>query len=577
MPYLAHFGLREPPFALTPDVEFYYPAHEHSNIIASLDFALRRDTGIIKIVGEIGTGKSLLCRLLIRKLVDSEAVAYLNGAQLDQDSVTSNLCHEFGVTLAEDEHAFGALSRFLLEQHDKGKLSVVVIDEAQNLGAEGLEAIRRLSDLETEKRKLVRIVFFGQTELDELLRDPSLRQLNQRIVFSLYTKPLTPAETKRYLIHRLRIASREGVDFDVFSEAALTLIADYSEGVPRLINILADKSLLVAYSDSAAQVGPKHVAEAVKDSRGLVRQRLFPALTLSRVTWRGGLIAASLVIGIALVGAVGYLGYAVDHLLGLSSFGDGTASVAKSASLAPVELPLLGDKAKTPIVGVSTAAAGNALSVTPPVKAVEDLPPSVRVKEAEQHQDKAKIAATKKPDEAIASAPVLTKVEPARPNVFQPVAPGATDVKQQAPRLEQSTFSTNSVKTSPSMVAPGVVSAPLSTVEVKRTEPVQKMTAKREAKVTPIQPKAPVKSQEAKGAPSGLEKTPAPTPASNLQPQISVLSPSQEIVAPSTLTAPVAQPPAPASASEGDQVQEEPLSSPNGLPGSPGVYPGSRR
>ena len=135
MPYLAHFGLKDHPFTLTPNIDYYYPTQENANIIASLDFALRRDTGIIKIVGEVGTGKTLLCRLLMNKLVDTDSVAYINAPQADAASIVRRICEEFGIDLrAEDGSPYPALNRFLIDEHAKGRLAVVVVDEAQHLG-----------------------------------------------------------------------------------------------------------------------------------------------------------------------------------------------------------------------------------------------------------------------------------------------------------------------------------------------------------------------------------------------------------------------------------------------------------
>ena len=271
MPYLAHFGLKEHPFTLTPDVGYFFPTEEHANIIASVEFALRRDTGIIKVVGEVGTGKTLLCRLLIQKLVDTEAVAYINAPRASANSIVLAVCREFGLTVEDDpDAAYGALNQFLVEEHANGRLAVVVVDEAQHLGKEGLELVRLISNLETEKKKLLQIVLFGQTELDELLRDPSLRQLNQRIVFSLGTKPLTAAESKAYINHRVKLSRREGIVYDVFSPRAVDQLARSCGGIPRVLNIVADKSLLAAFADGAPVVQPKHVLEALKESAAIV-------------------------------------------------------------------------------------------------------------------------------------------------------------------------------------------------------------------------------------------------------------------------------------------------------------------
>lgn len=286
MPYLAHFGLKEHPFTLTPNVDYYYPTQETANIVASLDFALRRDSGIIKVVGEVGTGKTLLCRLLMHKLEEGEKVAYINAPQADARSIVRTVCEEFGVEAASPEDSpYGPLNRFLVETHEEGKLAVVVVDEAQHLGRDGLEAVRLISNLETERRKLLQIVLFGQTELDDLLADPSLRQLNQRVAFSFQTRPFTVDETRRYIVHRIKVSRQEGVVYDIYTEGALDLLARRSGGVPRVVNILADKSLLVAFSEGSPTVEKEHVQSAVNDTTYLIPPA--PAMAVRSLSgWR---------------------------------------------------------------------------------------------------------------------------------------------------------------------------------------------------------------------------------------------------------------------------------------------------
>ncbi|MBY0429689.1 MAG: AAA family ATPase, partial [Rhodospirillales bacterium] len=267
MPFLAHFGLKEYPFTLMPNPDYYFPSHECANIIASLEFGLRRQTGIMKVVGEIGTGKTLLCRLLLRQLVerDRQAVAYINAPTANKELVIATVCEEFGIDIKTEPNPYSALSHFLVEQHAKGRMAVVVVDEAQALGRDGLEAIRLLSNLESERSKFLQIVLFGQTELDDLMGDPGLRQLNQRIAFSFNTKPLTHAETRSYVQHRVAKSRQDGVEYKVFTEGALALIASHSRGIPRLINILADKALLVAFAAGSPLVTRGHAEDAIND------------------------------------------------------------------------------------------------------------------------------------------------------------------------------------------------------------------------------------------------------------------------------------------------------------------------
>ena len=292
MPYLAHFGLREHPFTLTPNTNQYYPVDKHVEIIQSIQFGIARNTGILKVVGDVGTGKTMLCRLLLRKLVtDNDAVAYLNAPQVDPDSLVGLVCAEFGLEAGTKAQMLQNLNGFLLEQHALGRNAVLIVDEAQALGAAGLEAVRLLSNLETERSKLLQIVMFGQSELDDLLAQPNLRQINQRIGFSFNTGPLTIAEAVHYMTHRVKCSRVEGVDFPVFTDGAMESIAQAAGYVPRVINILADKALLVSYGEGAIQVTAAHAEAAIDDSpqiarkmtplkRGWVRQALIGVIAL---------------------------------------------------------------------------------------------------------------------------------------------------------------------------------------------------------------------------------------------------------------------------------------------------------
>jgi type II secretory pathway predicted ATPase ExeA len=441
MPYLAHFGLKDSPFTLTPDVDYFFPSHEHSNIIGSIEFALRRDCGIVKVVGEVGTGKTLLCRLLMKKLVENEAVAYINAPQADEQSIIRSICREFG--LPHDDEAgnlYAVLNHFLLEQHEQGRLVVIVVDEAQHLGHGGLEALRLVSNLETEKKKLLQIVLFGQTELDELLAHQSLRQLNQRIVFSLNTKPLAPGETKRYVQHRVRVSRRQGVEYPLFTEGALNVIVRRSGGIPRVINILADKALLVAFSCGSPTVLAAHVAEAVKDSPTLVVGHRFSLPQPSKRAW---LTAAGVLLLLA-VAIGGYALYALgraQHVVVAQPQPQIVATASPPAAVAPVVVasppvavaPVVASPLPAPApVPVSKPAAVDApvpVAVAPavvkPAAKPEPRPAPVPVK-----------AAPVKPAPVVktpAPAPVVPVVVPAAPAPVVAPAPVAPSAQPPAP------------------------------------------------------------------------------------------------------------------------------------------------
>lgn len=273
MPYLAHFGLREHPFSLTPNTERYFPASDKMQVLQSLEFGIRRSAGIMKVVGDVGTGKTLLCRLLLRQLAvggDVTGIAYLSAPQAEGDTLIALVCHEFGLPLGDRATMLRGLNEFLLARHAEGHDSVLVVDEAQALGAGGLETIRLLSNLETDRAKLLQIVLFGQTELDGLLVRPDLRQVNQRIAFSFTSGPFLRTEISAYVKHCLRMSRLEGVAYDIFEPKAVDEIARASAGVPRVINILCDKALLIAYGDGARAVTRAHARAAVADSPTII-------------------------------------------------------------------------------------------------------------------------------------------------------------------------------------------------------------------------------------------------------------------------------------------------------------------
>jgi MSHA biogenesis protein MshM len=289
MPYLAHFGLNDKPFALTPNPELYMHTPEHTGIAQAVVYALKQQAGIIKVVGDIGTGKTLLCRILLHALINVQPIAYINAPERDEDRLVDTVCAEFGVEVGARESAYEALRHFLLERHAQGFMPVLMVDEAQALGIEGLESLRLLSNLETEENKLLQIVLFGQPELDILLKRYELRQLNQRIVHSFYTRKLSQDEARQYVRHRLSCVKRKGNRRELFSQGALSLIAKSSRGIPRLINVLSEKSLLVAYSETAPRVERSHVEDAIADSKDIL---FAPVAILDRTTTRRVLWAA---------------------------------------------------------------------------------------------------------------------------------------------------------------------------------------------------------------------------------------------------------------------------------------------
>lgn len=274
MIYLKHFGLAEPPFSLTPDTSFVFSGQAHQEALNTLLVAVDSGEGFIKITGEVGTGKTLLCRRFLATVGPDTVTAYLPNPALEPNTLLRALAEELAVEVAPEAdqfHLMKAINSSLLEHAAAERRVVLCIDEAQTMPRETLEALRLISNLETEKRKLVQIVLFGQPELDAKLADPSARQLRQRITFHYRLGGLKRAEVAQYLAHRLRVAGYRG--HPLFSGAGLRVLHRSSQGTPRVINILAHKALLAAFGEGLAQVRWRHVRLAARDSRELLPPR----------------------------------------------------------------------------------------------------------------------------------------------------------------------------------------------------------------------------------------------------------------------------------------------------------------
>jgi MSHA biogenesis protein MshM len=265
--YLSHFGLREPPFGITPDTTFFYSCSSSQEALNTLLVAVANGEGFIKITGEVGTGKTLMCRKFLSSLDDNWVSAYLPNPDLEPKTMLLGLAEELGVKLDGnlDQHRLlKGLNLALLDFARQKRRVVVCLDETQAMPLESLETLRLLTNLETEKRKLVQVVLFGQPELDQRLAHPSIRQLRQRITFQHQLGVLTREETEHYLAHRLAIAGYSGDQ--VFAAAAARTIYRASRGIPRLINILANKALMLAYGEGTRRVLARHAREASSDT-----------------------------------------------------------------------------------------------------------------------------------------------------------------------------------------------------------------------------------------------------------------------------------------------------------------------
>jgi len=270
--YLRHFSLREAPYAITPDSAFFYPHEGAQAALNTLLVAIRSGEGFLKIVGEVGCGKTVLCRQLLRSLQDECVTAYVPNPDLGPKDLLLALAQELGLKVPQSATRYrllDALQVCLLAHAAQGRPVVAVIDEAQAIPLRTVESLRLLSNLETEKRKLLQIVLMGQPELDRKLARVEIRQLLQRITFSEHLGPMALQRVPVYLKHRLAVAAVDArTDIEVFEPDAARLLARYSGGVPRVINVLANKCLMLAYGENRHRVVPAHVQVAAGDTAG---------------------------------------------------------------------------------------------------------------------------------------------------------------------------------------------------------------------------------------------------------------------------------------------------------------------
>ncbi len=267
--YLEHYGLSEYPFMITPDSQAIFVSRAYQGALNTLLLALEGGEGFVKVTGEVGTGKSLLCRRLLRILPDSVVTAYFPNPILSPKTLLKALTEELGLKDLSDKdeyHLLQDVNNHLLSLAASGKRVVMCLDEAQAMPLETLETLRLLSNLETEKYKLIQIVLFGQPELNDRLRDRSIRQLLQRIAFHAELDPLCQEELGFYLNHRMRVAGYQGED--LFNSKVIRALYRASGGIPRLVNILTHKSLLSAFSRGKRIVNFDDVRNAAADTEG---------------------------------------------------------------------------------------------------------------------------------------------------------------------------------------------------------------------------------------------------------------------------------------------------------------------
>lgn len=266
--YLEHYGLSEPPFRITPHTDFFFAGAKRGATLEALLYAITHDEGIVKVSGEVGSGKTMLCRVLMERLPPSVVVIYLANPSLSREEILYALADELGIPASEHGRpasVMRALQEKLVDLYAAGKQVVVLIDEAHAMPAETLEEIRLLSNLESNRHKLLQLVLFGQPELDVTLARPDMRQLRERITQHFRLEPLVQQDIAEYLDFRMRAAGYRGPS--VFSPEAVKRIANVSAGLTRRINILADKALLASFASGTHQIGNREIEAAIRDAQ----------------------------------------------------------------------------------------------------------------------------------------------------------------------------------------------------------------------------------------------------------------------------------------------------------------------
>ena len=274
MNYLAHFGLREPPFGITPDTSYFYCCRGSQEALNTLLVAISNGDGFVKVTGEVGAGKTLLCRKLLATLEAGWVTCYMPNPSFEPRALMLALAEELELAVdagVDQHHLLRTITKALLDMARLHKRVLVCIDESQSMPLETLEALRLLTNLETEKRKLLQVVLFGQPELDRKLANPSIRQLRQRIMFEHRLEGLAEEEVAAYVAHRLAVAGHAGAP--LFSPGARRSLYRASRGLPRLINILMHKAMLLAYGEGAQQVQRRHLRGAIADPPSASRPR----------------------------------------------------------------------------------------------------------------------------------------------------------------------------------------------------------------------------------------------------------------------------------------------------------------
>lgn len=266
--YREFFGLKEKPFNVTSDPNFLFLSHVHKEALSHLLYGIKEKKGFLEITGEIGAGKTTLCRALLSQLDKNTKTAFIFNSNLPELQLLQSILEDFGITVVRKNKVslFRQLNNFLIEEMSRGNNVVLIIDEAQNIKTRVLEEIRMLSNLETDKEKMFQIILVGQPELKNKLESAALKQLRQRIAVRFHISPLESEEIEKYIYHRLAIAGSKG---DIqFHKDAMEKICSFTGGIPRVINMVCDKSLLAAYVAAVKDITLSMVESSIRELEG---------------------------------------------------------------------------------------------------------------------------------------------------------------------------------------------------------------------------------------------------------------------------------------------------------------------
>jgi general secretion pathway protein A len=266
--YLEFYGLKQAPFDITPNPRFLFHSAKHREAFNHLLYGIRERKGFVQLTGEVGAGKTTLCRALLEKLDGHFSTALILNPVLNSEELMKAIATEFGLNVKGRDRleTIAAIGEFLLKQIEHHKETVLIIDEAQNLTEDLLEQVRLISNIETDDRKLLQIVLLGQPELRDRLNSPRLKQLRQRITVRYHLAPLTRFEAAQYIQHRLEISGAKGVP--TFTQPALWRVFNYSRGIPRLVNAVCDKALLAGYVEKSERINYQMVGRAIRELEG---------------------------------------------------------------------------------------------------------------------------------------------------------------------------------------------------------------------------------------------------------------------------------------------------------------------